>query len=204
MAGLRAMEMEEEGFDEWRDQLNESNSSSNSSNPVSLGPLSGCPRMDFSALVHIGSNPNPFKLIIDTGSTMLAVGGLACNCGISPSFSPSPSSSSSSSLVTTMGPITAAYGDGSGWAGRAYHETVKLGEAAPAVPMIFASIDSLSRDFFHVDSCDAIEGQPNPNDQGILGMAYEVLATYPTQSYFSQLIKHSGGENQGYFFDANV
>lgn len=148
---------------------------------VSAAPLTGCSSVDFSAAVTLGGQ-GPFKLIIDTGSTTLAVASSLCTTctGVTPLFT-----ETAANLVGTANAVQSLYGTGTvGWTGSAYTETVSLGTPTATASVIIAGINTQMA-FFQTAGCDVATAAGNTN-QGIMGFAYPALAVSPTQSFFSQ------------------
>jgi len=131
--------------------------------------LVGCPSVDFSAPVTVGGQT--FDLIVDTGSSTLAVASSTCNCGTSSTFS--------GSLSGSLGTVTSQYGDGSSWTGDVVIETVTVGGLS--TNMYIAAITSQSS-FFNGD-CNG--NTPGVN-QGIMGMAFNSLAVTTSNGISTQ------------------
>ena len=148
-------------------------------------PLKGCFASDYTARVELGDG-SAYQLIVDTGSTTLAVAAAACtNCsGISPKYS--PSANANDDQVTTGG----GYGDGSSWTGEVFTDVVSMGSTND-VRMAFATIDRQSmsrtsgRNFFNANYC---AGTAVSNaSQGIIGFGGKKLALAHTDAYLDSL-----------------
>ena len=75
---------------------------------ISTADLSGCISTLFDGLVDIGSPPQQFSLLIDTGSTSLAVAGnncSTCNGLVTGFYEPGPSATAEGVFTSTL------YGD---------------------------------------------------------------------------------------------
>jgi hypothetical protein len=83
--------------------------------------LEGCPFGDFAVPVRI--NTTSFQLLLDTGSSTLAVAGASCsNCqGVTPLWRPSPGSS-----INQSRKAISIYGDGSSWSADVWSDRVSL------------------------------------------------------------------------------
>jgi hypothetical protein len=156
--------------------------------PIATGslasaPLSGCAITDYSAAVTVGGQT--FQLLVDSGSTTTGVASDGChNCGVSPLFH------AGANTADTQQTVSAFYGDGSGWSGRALGDDASVAGLAP-LGLTFAAIDSQSNGFFTAGNC--IVGAPlRMNDQGILGLGPADLALSPTQGYLDNLAQRGG------------
>ncbi len=155
-----------------------------------------CGWVQFSTPITIGTQT--FSVLVDTGSTTIAVAsdqcGSACSQDgntLSPTYSPDPVSAEDQGET-----VTASYGSGS-WTGRAFEDSVALAGFS-SVGVIIGAIDS-STTFFRKSKCKNTYDTPNTY-QGILGLAYGSLAIDPTQSYLDQLLKaHPDGSIQDVF-----
>jgi len=150
-------------------------------------PLSGCASNDFGVTVALGVPPQKFDMILDTGSTTLAVASSACgNCGNGAEYTPG------SSAAKTSGTISTTYGDQSGWTADIYTDTVAIGPVA--VSLTFGAIKT-SNQFFSPQGCQT--GTPSES-RGIIGMGYPPLLESPSQSYIDTVID-SGLLDKGQF-----
>ena len=148
-------------------------------------PLKGCFASDYTARVRLGDGSS-YQLIVDTGSTTLAVAASACtNCaGISPSYT--PSAKATDDQTSTSG----QYGDGSSWSGEVFTDVVSMGSAND-VRMAFATIDRQSmsrtsgRNFFNASYCSG--SAVSDASQGIIGFAGKKLALPHTDAYLTGL-----------------
>jgi hypothetical protein len=155
-------------------------------------PLSGCPFADFTIPVQIGAST--FQLLIDTGSSTLAVVGDRCSTctGISPRWTATPGVSISQTR-TTRG----AYGDNTGWRGSVWQDRVTVGERNATMRMSVidaqstpgynadGSPNSDANTFFVVDMCNNhVETfLTQYTTQGIIGFAFPRLASGGTDSF---------------------
>ena len=172
--------------------------------PSKTTPLSGCPFADFTIPVIIGRTS--FDLIVDTGSSTLAVAGATCTTctGVSPKWQ--VSASSVATTFTGMG----AYGDGSGWSGKVWSERVGLGNGTAtfnataytrARIVVITQQSTEGRDqagnpkagaspFFNPNPCYDVFGTPAASQifsQGIIGVGYPTLAVANTDSWIFKL-----------------
>jgi len=155
---------------------------------ASSAQIVGCASLVFSVPVSIGSSRSTFNLIVDTGSTTMAVASSRCTgCHVSPLWS----ASSSTQQQYTAGPVTSIYASNTGWSGQAYKDSVSIGSASAT--LIFSSIDSTQGSFFQSAGCDG-SSRGNTN-QGIMGFAYSRLALPPTQGFFQQWQSQTNGAN---------
>ena len=110
---------------------------------------------DYTGRIYVGPENTPLNVILDTGSSALAVDGKKYK----------PTLSGIGADKTTKLAQTDAYGDGSSWTGAVLDATVTVGEGAEAVPLAGANVSvayTASRSMF--DGAD-----------GILGLAYAPL-----------------------------
>jgi hypothetical protein len=115
--------------------------------------LKGCASSIFYTPVTIG--PQTFNLLIDTGSTTLAVASNQCDsscAGLSPTYTPSASAQDQGQGLTSL------YGSG-GWNGRAFLDDVTVA-GLPAFQMTFGAIDN-SQNFFKTSNCPPTWNQAN-------------------------------------------
>jgi hypothetical protein len=140
--------------------------------------LVGCTTTDYSVSATIGGVPG-FSLIVDSGSTDLAVASSACsNCpGLSPTYDQTHGSSQHQSL-------TDVYGSGQ-WTGSVYSDRILVG-GLPAINATFAAITSQSS-FFTNSDCNLGTSGSN-KDQGIMGMAFSSIAQVTGGGYMDQLL----------------
>jgi hypothetical protein len=143
--------------------------------PPITAPLSGCPRLGYMTPVTIGASTS-FQLLIDTGSSTTAVASRACtDCSmISPLYNPGAAATNDKATASTT------YGDGSGWSGSVYKDSVRIDAVSTAVPLNFVAIDNQSG-FFRSTDCS---GAPMPDaDQGILGLGPSDLEAPGTDAF---------------------
>jgi aspartyl protease len=110
---------------------------------------------DYTGRIYVGPENTPLNVILDTGSSALAVDGKKYK----------PTLSGTGADKTTRLAQTDAYGDGSSWTGAVLDATVTIGDGAQAVPLAGANVSvayTASRSMF--DGAD-----------GILGLAYAPL-----------------------------
>ena len=145
---------------------------------ASMGfPLTSVEGITYTTNITIGGSQK-FDVVLDTGSTTLAVAGSTCsNCGVSPSYSPGASGSDQHSTST------AQYGDQSMWQAENYSDTIAI-TGDSSLTMRFASITSQTG-FFR-------QGVPS---EGIIGMGGEAIASPGTDAYIAERMKSSLGDN---------
>ena len=108
---------------------------------------------DYTGRILVGPNKTPLNVILDTGSSALAVD--------AKKYSPDPTGGDQSTDLAQ----TDSYGDGSTWTGAVIHTTISMGEGASSVVLPGGNLAvaySASADMFQ--SAD-----------GILGLAYAAL-----------------------------
>lgn len=107
---------------------------------------------DYTGRILVGPEEQPMNVILDTGSSALALDGKK--------YHPSLSSGDQSTKLAQ----TSAYDDGSSWTGAVIKTGISIGDGKASVLLndANAAIAYLSKDMF--DSCD-----------GILGLAYAYL-----------------------------
>ena len=155
--------------------------------------LTGCGAIDFSGLVTIDSQ-GPYRLIVDTGSTTLAVVTPACtNCAdAAPVYDPPADS------AITGQTIQAVYGSDTGWQGLAYSASaVALGDSA-GVAMSIAGIQQNEGFISGSNVCSVTAGtRTNLNSsQGIMGFAYPSIAIEGTDSWVTNYLSSTGISNE--------
>ena len=146
-------------------------------------PLSGCSAFSYLAPTRIGASQT-FQLILDTGSTTLAVASSACGdcAGITPLYTPGVGATDRHETASS---VYGGYPDGGGpgWSGEIYEDTVSLGGTkAAAASMTFAAID-MQNQFFTPAAC----GSSMPPWQGIVGFAPTADAITGTDRYLDRL-----------------
>jgi hypothetical protein len=144
-------------------------------------PLSVCSPQVYAAPVNIGSSQQ-FQLLVDTGSTTLAVAGSGCTscsgAGASPLYQPG------ATAVDEHTQASATYGAlaTSGWSGEIYEDRVAAGSSGAAASVRLVSIAQQSQ--FLVGSC----GTPGRTPDGVLGLAPANSATAGTTGYLDAVI----------------
>ena len=137
-----------------------------------VGVLGGCAFVDFTVPVSIGTPAQSvMQLIVDTGSSTMAVASTACtNCaGVFPEYNATLSNSS----VPFQTSVTASstYADGSGWSGKIFYDQMRVG-SSPFLNVSFVAMTSQAG-FFTTQTCQLSMVNPTSNlNQGIAGMAY--------------------------------
>ena len=147
--------------------------------------LAGCTAFDYWAAVTIGDTQT-FQVLIDTGSSTLAVAASDCsNCtGVRPTYS--PGSSASDQGVTS----SAAYGDQTGWEGEVFKDNVSVASPPGDVRMALAAITWQDNSFFVAESC-VLSGTQTNQTQGILGMAFAQATFSNTDAFMDKLASTS-------------
>jgi hypothetical protein len=147
-------------------------------------PLAACNPTVYSAGVTIGSQS--FALVLDTGSTTLAVAGAGCascaDAGASPLYAPGPSA------VDQDAAASATYGAvaSSGWQGEIVQDAVTVG--SPAVSARVDLVDIQQQTLFLVGACGSAAAPPD----GVLGMAPSKTAIAGTDGLFDRLVAGAG------------
>ena len=160
--------------------------------PEAVATLSGCSNVDFAAQVYVAGQ-GPFTLIVDTGSTTMAVVSQSCNCNVTPIFN-------TAGLTPTIDneKLTGTYADKSSWTGDGYYGAVSIGDPLSGgslpVAITFATIDT-SNNFVGNDSCGVSQAARNWH-QGIIGFAYPAIAIGGTDSWFTKYVAATGITNE--------
>src|ERR1700755_689754 len=110
---------------------------------------------DYTGRIYVGPKKTPLNVILDTGSSALAVDGKKYK----------PTLTGAGEDKSTKFAQTDAYGDGSTWTGAVLHSTVTLGDGAGAGPLNGANVSVA-----YTSSSSMFEGA-----DGILGLAYAPL-----------------------------
>jgi len=169
--------------------------------------LAGCGAITFSVPIMIGMQ-GPFEMIVDTGSTTIAVASTQCDSScssLSPLYGP---------VSSAIAPTSASYGDGSSWSGQAYSDAVFMANSSadvtsdsPQASMRIAAIQT-SNQFFSSANC-FLESSPN-QVQGIFGLAFASIATTSTDAAIDKMaineftlqLCRSGGNLWVYHYDS--
>jgi hypothetical protein len=150
---------------------------SDSGPPSTAFALTSIEGISYTANVTVGGSQT-FDVIVDTGSTTLAVAGASCSdCNVTPAYSPG------SSAMDQHSTSTSTYGDMTSWNAENFSDSVAI-TGDTAVTMRFAEITS-QNGFFR-------QGFPN---QGILGMGGHLTAVSGTDSYDELRMKAGLSEN---------
>lgn len=146
-----------------------------------VGPITlhGCPSGDYWVVAAVGSQR--FHLLLDSGSTTLAVAGHRCHNCLHATGSYVPHATAHDEHQSA----DAAYGDGSGWHGEVYTDTVALPGMRAAVRMRIVAMQR-EKDFFTEDPCGSATTPDSPY-QGILGMGPQALAVEHTDGLVAVL-----------------
>jgi hypothetical protein len=127
-----------------------------------------------SYIAKVSSSGQTFGLLLDTGSTVVAIAGNPCeSCtGLSPRYTPD------SGAVDTHTTDTNVYASGAGYAGEIYTDDVGLAHGSPSVALNLVDIQ-VQTDFFN----------SNNDYQGILGASRDALLDDGTTGYITNLVK---------------
>jgi hypothetical protein len=141
-------------------------------------PLSGCVPF-YTANVTIGG-AEAFALIVDTGSTTLAVASSSCTTctGVSPLYTPG------STAVDEHETASSTYGGGAMWSGEVYDDSVGMGTPTASAPVMLAAIDSQSQFFLGSITCGS--ASTPYSSQGVIGFAPGPDAVMGTDGFFDQ------------------
>ena len=155
------------------------------SGPYQVGALTGCDFVDFSVPMTLGSNgQGPFKMIVDTGSSTMAVASSLCDAtcaGVSPLYFPN---TSSTAVPRANGFVTQAYLGGTGWAGFAYQDLISVGTSGGFNTTFIAMNQTNS--FFSTETCQLGTQNPSANtNQGIAGLGFPAYDAGGNPAYHS-------------------
>lgn len=142
--------------------------------------LKGCSSQDYSAIANlgVGKGKQSLRLIVDSGSTTLAVASNKCrDCNVQPTYT--LVSGSTDNIA-----VEAHYGSGQ-WRGVIVEDRVALG-FAPGVSMRFGDILA-QEDFFRSTNCTYGARAPSIS-QGIVGVGPADLILPGTASYFFSIL----------------
>lgn len=139
-------------------------------------PLTACEQtLAYTASIILGGTQT-FDVLVDTGSTTLAVADATCSgCNVKTKYTPG------STAVDKMTTASSQYGSGS-WSGKVYEDGVQA-PASPVAPVDFASITKQTS-FFQPLTCPNKSG----SYQGILGLGPTAAAVKGTNGFFDQLV----------------
>ena len=161
--------------------------------------LTGCAAGDYKAKVTMGGNQT-FDLVIDTGSTVVAIADSGCtDCqGVTPAYT---LGSGAQDLAT---PEQASYGTGNGWTGSAANDSVQISSGIKPLNLRFARITkqlatSDGQGFFTGSDCAG--NTSNNADQGIFGMGNAAIALPDTDTYLD-VLKDSNQVGDAFAFEA--
>lgn len=116
-------------------------------------PITNVLSGDYTGIIKVGPNQQPMNVLLDTGSSALAIDGAK--------YTPDPANGDNSTNLAQ----TDSYGDGSSFTGAVVNTTVTVGDGASAVALPGCSV--------------AVAYQATPDmfgqTDGILGLAYAVL-----------------------------
>ena len=146
---------------------------------LTIAAMQGCTPSDYYATFVVGGQK--LGLLVDSGSTSLAVASSSCSsCGTADSYSGSADKKLGKATQTT-------YGDGTGWSGVTYQDTVVAGDAnsTSAISLKFSAITQ-QNDFFTSVSCD---GTHDIAYDGIIGLGPDALLADNTTSFLTELGK---------------
>jgi hypothetical protein len=144
-------------------------------------PLLACDPVVYAAEITIGGSQT-FQLVLDTGSTTLAVAAAGCSsctdAGVSALYEPGPTA------VDQKATATATYGAlaPSGWSGEIYEDTVGGGAASDLARVKLVAIAQQSQ--FLVGTCGSAGLPP----QGVIGFAPSLDAIAGTNGFFDQVV----------------
>lgn len=162
-------------------------------------PLTGCSSADYQAKVTLGGN-QVLNLLVDTGSTTLAVADASCDdCqGVTPTYTPGGDAQSTGTAVKST------YGTGNGWTGTAESDTVQITSGIKALQMRFARITDQTTTAAGVGFFSGSDCTGNTTDnahQGIFGMGNAMDALPGTDTYLD-VLKASGQVSDAFAFEA--
>ena len=160
-----------------------------------VATLSGCSNVDFSASVYVAGQ-GPFPLIVDTGSTTLAVVADTCGAGcdgVSPVLV-----TTGLTPVISNGEVSVKYADGSSWSGAGYSGQVGVGApsegGSTTAEMVYAAI-TVQSNFINFSEC-GVNQQPEDWHSGIIGFAYPSIASAGTDEWFARYQQATGIPNE--------
>lgn len=166
--------------------------------------LTGCPPSDYWTKMTIGGTQT-FDLIVDSGSSTLALAGSTCSscdyegCGSSETTEAvTPEYTPGSTATNTNKTASGTYGDNSGWSATVYSDIIHGGTTSDAtsveVTMKIASMTS-STDFFGPSNCLLGNNTCTGIYQGILGLGQDGLAVKNTNAFIPRLGENANSTN---------
>ena len=150
-------------------------------NGVAKLKLTGCAAFDYLAQVEVGGET--LNLLLDSGSTTMAVAGSSCtDCGTDKTYKPSSTSQSLGRKASSQ------YLDNSEWVGSIYRDSVALGAnqaaATPAVKVDFVVISEQNQFFTSDVSC---QSEDDVSFDGIIGVGPDDMLQAYTTSFLSTM-----------------
>ncbi|HEY1817193.1 MAG TPA: pepsin-like aspartic protease [Kofleriaceae bacterium] len=134
-------------------------------------PLTSLDELSYTGVLRTGGQAQ--SVIVDTGSTTLAVASSACtNCGVTPLYTPGSGAVDEHQIGTEM------FTSDTGWTGEIYQDSVVLGSDA-VVPVQLVAIGSASNFFEPFDDAGDI------GFEGILGLGPDSNLIPDTTSYLT-------------------
>jgi Eukaryotic aspartyl protease len=142
-------------------------------------PVSNCHSVTWTAEISLGTPPQPFTVVIDTGSSDLWVAGSKCDSSCD-AISPIRYDSSASTTYKSVSPSSfeSKYADGSGASGKAAEDLLHLGYE-PGRNITIDQIFGQATTLFNYTPC--------ANEDGLMGLGFRLLSNQNSPTVINNL-----------------